>query len=128
MLHLYQNFNILSYLRFPHYNDVLFVFTSSCLRIVLCFCFVLFVFVLCLVYPMLPVSALSLFFNVYLHILLWLTKYMIISKIIYIIIAAVITSSVDHSWSCSEYSSLRVISYELPTKPSSQCYHLLYLY
>ena len=65
---------VLSPLRFPHKNDARFVFTSSCLYgihvfLTLCVCVCLrivvpntycvvflFLFVLCFVYPMLPVS------------------------------------------------------------------------
>jgi hypothetical protein len=95
---------------------VLFCLSSSCVLFTQCcqFLWIVHVFI-----------APSLFSNVYLHLLLWLTKYVIISKIIYIIIAAVITSSVNHSWSCFDYSSLWVINCELPTMMSS---HLLHLY
>jgi len=79
-------------LRFPHKNDVRFVFTSSYLSYLRYFClfahngvqhisccvFVLFVFVLCLVYHMLPVSldcpvliSPSVFSNVYLYTLMY---------------------------------------------------------
>jgi hypothetical protein len=66
-------------LRYLHTNDVRFVFTSSCLWegscliSVICV-FVLFIFVLCIMYAMLPVSldcscliALSVFSNIYLN-------------------------------------------------------------
>jgi hypothetical protein len=65
--------------RVPHTNDVRFVFTSSCLWEGSCLIYVicvlvLFIFVLCIMYPILPVSldcscliATSVFSNVYLR-------------------------------------------------------------